>query len=126
MRRSLVEVRRRVVEGGPTLHSQSMDLTDRKPHTVRVRLTTAQLTDLRHQAQTARKSVSELIRLRATHQPVISRADDDTAQSIDQLGRLLKHLYPKDKGWATGEDRRRWWRLVEELQRTAAILRRTP
>ncbi|CDW92580.1 MAG TPA: Mobilization protein mobB [Thiomonas arsenitoxydans] len=103
-----------------------MDPQDRKPHTVRVRLTTAQLADLRHQAQAARKSVSELIRLRATLQPVISRADDTAAQRIDQLGRLLKHLYPKDKGWATGDDRRRWWQLVEELQRTAAILRRTP
>ena len=103
-----------------------MDSQDRKPHTVSVRLTTAQLNDLRSQAQAAHKSVSELIRLRATLQPVISRADDTTAQRIDHLGRLLKHLYPKDKGWATGDDRRRWWQLVEELQRTAAMLRRTP
>jgi hypothetical protein len=103
-----------------------MDSKDRKLHTVRVRLTTAQLTDLRNQAQAAEKSVSELIRLRATHQPVISHADATAAQSIDQLGRLLKFLYPKDKGWATGDDRRRWWQLVEDLQRTAARLRRTP
>ena len=103
-----------------------MDSQDRKPHTVRVRLTTAQLTDLRNQAQAANKSMSELIRLRATHQAVISHADDTTAQRIDQLGRLLKHLYPKDKGWASGDDRRRWWQLVEELQRTAAMLRRAP
>jgi len=102
-----------------------MDSKDRKPHTVRVRLTSAQLTDLRNQAQAANKSVSELIRLRATHQPVISHADATTADSIDQLGRLLKALYPKDKGWATAEDRRRWWQLVEDLQRTTAQLRRT-
>jgi len=100
-----------------------MDPNDRKLHTVRVRLTSAQLADLRSQAQTAHKSVSELIRLRVTHQPVISRADANTADSIDRLGRLLKHLYPKDKGWATAEDLRRWWRTVEELRRTAARLR---
>lgn len=70
-----------------------MDSKDRKPHTVRVRLTSAQLTDLRNQAQAANKSVSELIRLRATHQPVLSHADATTADSIDQLGRLLKFLY---------------------------------
>ncbi len=101
-----------------------MDQKDRKLHTVRVRLTATQLIDLRRQAQTAEKSVSELIRLRATHQPVVSRTDATTGQRIDQLGRLLKLLYPKDKGWATAADRRRWWQLVEELQRTAAIIRR--
>ena len=108
-----------------TLQSQGMDSTDRKSRTVRVRLTTAQLTDLRKQARDAGKNVSELIRLRATNQPVVSRTDSTTAQRIDQLGRMLKMLYPKDKGWASAEDRRKWWKMVEELQRAAAMLKRT-
>ncbi len=100
-----------------------MDSTNRKPHTVRVRLTTAQLTDLRKQARGAGKNVSELLRMRSANKPVVSRTDIQTAKSIEKLGRMLKHFYPKDKGWATAEDRRKWWRLVEELQRTAQALR---
>lgn len=101
-----------------------MRSTDRKPHRVCIRFTSAQITDLRKQARGAGKSVSELIRLRATYQPVVSSTDAITAQRIDQLGRMLKLLYPKGKGWATAEDRRKWWRLVEDLQHTVAMLRR--
>lgn len=91
---------------------------------VSVRFTTEDLQDLSTQARQAGKSRSALIRQRALQQPVLSRTDADTAKSIDQLGRMIKHLYPKDKGWASPEDRRKFWRVLEDLQRTAATLRR--
>jgi hypothetical protein len=37
---------------------------------------------------------------------------------------MLKHLYPKDKDWASPEDRKRWWALVMKLEGTAKSLRR--
>ena len=90
---------------------------------VSVRLTRTDIQDITGQAKRAGISRSELLRMRSANKPVVSRTDKETANSIDKLGRLLKSLYPKDKGWATAEDRRRWWRLVEELQRTAQALR---
>lgn len=97
-----------------------------KTYRLTVRLRAQQIADLREQSSRAGCSISDLIRDRTVSKPVLSRTDKETANSIDQLGRLLKSLYPKDKGWATADDRRRWWRLVEDLQRTAAQLRRTP
>ncbi|MGB6452249.1 MAG: hypothetical protein WBE92_15975 [Steroidobacteraceae bacterium] len=38
---------------------------------------------------------------------------------------MLKHLYPKDKGWASPEERKRRRTLVTELERTAKALRRS-
>ena len=91
---------------------------------VSVRFTTADLQDLSMQARQAGVSRSALIRRRALQQPVLSRTDADTAERIDRLGRLFRHLYPKDKRWATPEARRKFWRVLEDLQRTAATLRR--
>ena len=79
---------------------------------------------LRVQAQQSGLTTSGLIRRRRTGQSVTSRTDDETARSIDRLGRMLKHLYPKDKGWASPEERMRWWSLVAELERTAKALYR--
>ncbi len=67
---------------------------------------------------------SELIRRRLSGQSVVSRTDEETARSIDRLGRMLKYLYPKGKGWASPEDRKRWWSIVTELERTAKALSR--
>ncbi len=90
---------------------------------LRLRISVTQHADLMKQAKHAGMTLSELIRQRAVNRPVISSADDSTAKSIDQLGRMLKFYYPKDKGWASADDRRRWWRLVEELQDIARDLR---
>ncbi|CUA96413.1 plasmid mobilization protein [Thiomonas bhubaneswarensis] len=95
-----------------------------RTHWVSVRFTETDLQDLSAQASQAGMSRSELIRRRVLHRPVISRADANTAGRIDQLGRLIKHLYPKDKGWASPEERRKFWRVLEDLQRTAQALRR--
>jgi len=109
---------------GPIPQSLVMEDKPLRTRWVSVRFTTADLQDLSTQARQAGKSRSALIRQRALQQPVLSSTDTDTADSIDQLGRLFKHLYPKDKGWATPEDRRKFWRVLEDLQRTAAALRR--
>ena len=90
---------------------------------VRLRISVTQHADLVKQAKHAGVTLSELIRRRAINRPVISSTDDSTAKSIDRLGRMLKFYYPKDKGWASAEDRRKWWRLVEELQDIARDLR---
>ena len=78
---------------------------------------------LRAQAQQCGVSISELIRRRLTGLSVTSRTDGETARSIDRLGRMLKHLYPKDKGWASSEERKRWWSLVTEVENTGKNLR---
>jgi len=46
---------------------------------------------------------------------VTSSIDQETADSIDWQGRMLKYLYPKDKGWASHEDRKRRRSIVTEL-----------
>ena len=91
---------------------------------IRIRITEDQHADLIKQAKHAGITLSELIRLRAMNKAVISSADLAAAKSIDQVGRMLKFYYPKDKGWASNEDRRKWWRLVEDLQEIARDIRR--
>jgi Mobilization protein NikA len=78
---------------------------------------------LRQQALDCGLTMSELIRRRIGGQSVVSRTDRETARSIDQLGRMLKHLYPKGQDWATPDERTRWWVLVTELEHTAKALR---
>ena len=79
---------------------------------------------LRSQARQSGLTLSELIRRRLAGHTVTSRTDEETARSIDRLGRLLKHLYPKDKGWTSPEERKHWWSLVMELESTAKALHR--
>ena len=91
---------------------------------IAVRMPAVDAEALRAQAQQCGVSISELIRRRLTGLSVTSRTDGETARSIDRLGRMLKQLYPKDKGWASSEERKRWWSLVTELENTAKNLRR--
>ena len=95
-----------------------------KTEIIALRMSTADAEALRAQAEQCGLSISELIRRRVTGRVVTTRTDQETASSIDRLGRMLKHLYPKDKGWASPEDRKRWWSLVSELEGTANALRR--
>ena len=98
-------------------------MSTRKIIQIKARITEAQHADLQKQAQHAGMNISELIRQRIMNKPVISSADMNAAKSIDKVGRMLKHYYPKDKGWASAEDRQKWWRLVEELQEIARNIR---
>jgi hypothetical protein len=95
-----------------------------KTQFIAVRMSASDAEALRAQAEQCGLSISELIRRRVTGRVVTTRTDQETASSIDRLGRMLKHLYPKDKGWASPEDRKRWWSLVTELENTANALRR--
>lgn len=91
---------------------------------VRIRITSDQYADLMNQASRADMTLSALMRQRVMNKAIVSRTDVETANSIDQIGRMLKHLYPKDKEWASSEDRRRWWQLAEELRKIARDVRR--
>jgi len=94
-----------------------------KTRLIGVRMSVADAEALQRQAHDCALTMSELIRRRIAGQPVVSRTDRETAGRIDQLGRMLKHLYPKGQSWASPEERKRWWALVTELERTAAALR---
>ncbi len=80
-----------------------------------LRMSLADAEALHQQALESALTISELIRRRITGQSVVSRADHETARSINQLGRMLKHLYPEGQAWASPEERKRWWTLVTEL-----------
>ena len=97
----------------------------RQPKTRRIglRMSGAAAEGLRQQALECGLTMSELIRRRIEGQSVVSRTDRETARGIDQLGRMLKHLYPKGQDWTTPEERKRWWALVTELEHTAKALR---
>jgi mobilization protein NikA len=91
---------------------------------IALRMSASDAEALRAQAEHCGLTISELIRRRLIGQAVTSRTDKETASSIDKLGRMLKHLYPKYKSWASPEERKRWWSLVTELENTATALRR--
>lgn len=95
-----------------------------KTEFIAVRMAHVDAEALRLQADQCGLTVSALIRRRVRGQTVTSGTDAETAKSVDRLGRMLKHLYPKDKDWASPEDRKRWWALVTELESTAKSLRR--
>ena len=90
-----------------------------KTQCVGIRMSVIDVEALRAEAGQRGMMLSELVRRRNTGQFVTGRTDQETASSIDRLGRMLKYLYPKDKDWARPEDRRRWWSIVTELERTA-------
>lgn len=90
---------------------------------IALRMSLADAEALHQQALDCALTISELIRRRIIGQSVVSRTDQETARSIDQLGRMLKHLYPKGQAWASPEDRKCWWTLVAELECTAKALR---
>ena len=94
-----------------------------KTRLIGLRFSVADAEALQRQARDCALSMSELIRRRITGQPVVSRTDRETAGRIDQLGRMLKRLYPKGQDWASPEERKRWWTVVTELERTATALR---
>lgn len=70
-----------------------------KTELISARMSSIDAEALRHRADQCGLTVSALIRRRVTGQDVTSCTDADSAKSIDRLGRMLKHLYPKDKDW---------------------------
>lgn len=42
--------------------------------------------------------------------------DDGVRAELRRLGGLLKHLAPGGKPWASEEDKRRWWRVTENIE----------
>ncbi len=69
----------------------------RKTIQIKTRITEAQHEQLVQKAERAGMTISELIRHSVMNKPVVSRADVETANSIDRIGRMFKHYYPKDQ-----------------------------
>ncbi len=82
------------------------DMTRKHPKTefVGIRMSLVDVEALRAEAGQCGMTMSEPVPRRTTGQLVTSRTDQDTAASIDRLGRMLKYLYLKDKRWASPED----------------------
>ena len=44
------------------------------------------------------------------------QTDEGVRAELRRLGGLLKHLAPGGKPWASEEDKRRWWRVTENIE----------
>ena len=68
-------------------------------------------------------SVSQLIRDTALHGAIFVTLEKSQAgYEFRRLGATLKHMYPaSDIRW-TGEDRKKWWALINELRERADTL----
>ncbi len=42
--------------------------------------------------------------------------DDPVRAELRRLGGLLKYLAPGGKSWASEDDKRRWWRVTENIE----------
>lgn len=65
---------------------------------VNLRVTHAELEQLREDADMAGLSLSELVRRRYFGRPIITRSDDVTIRELRRLGGLLKHLHNESDG----------------------------
>jgi hypothetical protein len=108
---------------------------------IRIRVTPQLKALARKRALEARSSVSEMVRRMieagespAPHPSIPERpakknadpparsgrvrreTDDGVRAELRRLGGLLKHLAPGGKPWASEEDRRRWWRVTENIE----------
>ena len=52
--------------------------------------------------------MSEFFRIAAAGKVVTPLADKNAATELRRLGAMLKHLYPKEANWTTGEKRQYW------------------
>ena len=65
---------------------------------INVRLTSAEKTRLREDADLAGVSVSELVRRRYFGRPIVANADAVMLKELRRLGGLLKHIYNESRG----------------------------
>jgi hypothetical protein len=65
---------------------------------INVRLTAAEKTRLREDADLAGVSVSELVRRRYFGRPIVANADAVMVRELRRLGGLLKHLHQESRG----------------------------
>ena len=102
---------------------------------IRIRVTPQLKALARKRALEARSSVSDMVRRmieaasvvperpekKNTDRPARSgrarrETDDGVRAELRRLGGLLKHLAPGGKPWASEEDKRRWWRVTENIE----------
>lgn len=90
-------------------------VTDKQNHAkknkvkrVTVRFTEAAANSIVKTSAKAGLAPSVFLRNCALGLPVPSKTDQQAASELRRIGSMLKHLYPKDSNWTTGEKRQYW------------------
>jgi len=86
-----------------------------------VRLTLDQWNKLQHEAAKAKLTPSEYVRRRSLGLKVVATSDQDTANELRRIGRMLKGLYPRDAHW-TALEQAKYWATMNKLFSTAEKL----
>lgn len=92
--------------------------TPNKTMRLTVRWSEAQWNQLQQAAAKADQTPSEFVRRRALGQPVVAVTDQETANELRRIGRMLKGLYPKDAHWPALE-KAKYWATMNKLFSTA-------
>jgi len=90
---------------------------------IKLRVSQDEVERFNERAAALNVSVSQLIRDTALDGAVFVTLEKSQAgYEFRRLGATLKHLYPaRDIRW-TGEDRKKWWALINELRERADTL----
>ena len=83
-----------------------------------VRWSAAQWDKLQQEAAKANHTPSEFVRRCVLGQQVIAVSDQETANELRRIGRMLKGLYPKDAHWPPLEQAK-YWATMNKLFSTA-------
>lgn len=83
-----------------------------------VRFTCDQWEKVRHEAEKANQSPSEFVRRSVLGQEIVAVSDQETANELRRIGRMLKGLYPKDAHWPALEQSK-YWATMNKLFTTA-------
>ena len=92
--------------------------TPNKTMRLTVRWSEAQWNQLQQAAAKADQTPSEFVRRRALGQPVVAVTDQETANELRRIGRMLKGLYPKESHWPALE-KAKYWATMNKLFSTA-------
>lgn len=83
-----------------------------------MRWTESQWHKIQQEAEKADQTPSEFVRRCALGQPVVAVTDQETANELRRIGRMLKGLYPKDAYWPALE-KAKYWATMNKLFSTA-------
>lgn len=64
---------------------------------------------------------AEFIRRAALSVPIAARTDAEMVRELRRLGAMLKHLYPKNSNWTSGE-KEKYWTAMNQIIALAAKL----
>ena len=114
--RSFVELVRQSLAG--QYGSVTVMTTPNKIMRLTVRWSEPQWEKLQQEAAKADQTPSEFVRRCALGQQVIAVSDQETANELRRIGRMLKGLYPKDAHWPALE-KAKYWATMNKLFSTA-------